>query len=526
MKTYTRRKRPAEADAVCVPAKRVALKPPSLANVSDLARLAGQTAINADPYAFDNEADAQHGQVPTSLSNPLSAVGAITSPGRAGGLGRAEGQCAGANSGRALPISLQEPGMLVRKLGPAASDGVLDDALADGLSAGCARQAAWVCEPEDGEGEAQGSQHDPDFLRCLVELHGSQDAHARGSLTRRASLAADALDRAASGSQDALLQGPASDGVERTLATGPGKTLRVASGSQEALDAALGKTVRASGNQDAQPGGSLETGTLAAVQLQAIRTVSGSQDVLPRGSASGVVERAPAEGHDKALRTASGSQDEELQGGIRGAAAGAASQAKGGAGRPPGKTPKLPNAGSEPFSQGCAENRLSGPLAAPKRDARRVRLGSLSCMIPCSRALLHTSLCALFSCSVNITASLPCHSHATAENPCLGLLCCHLWRPRPATWSACPEGRRTLHDMNAGESCMPRRRGKPACLPVCKQWRGHACCPAGCREEATGTAVALGPHRLANAAPAAGCARCARHHSHGGMSGKKVQVEL
>lgn len=381
MKTFTRRKRPAEADAVCVPAKRAALNPPSLANVSDVGGRAGQTAINADPYAFDYEADAQHGQVPTSLSNPLSAVGAITSPGKAGGLGIAEGQCAGANSGRALPISLQEPGVLVRKPGPAASDAVLDDALADELSAGCARQAAWVCEPEDAEGEAQGSQHDPDFLRCLVELHGSQEANARGSLTRRASLAAEALDRAASGSQDALLQGTASNGVERKLATGPGKPVRVASGSQEALDAALCKLLGAGGNRDAQPGGSLVTGMLAAVQLEAIRTVSGSQDVLPRGSASGVMERAPAEGHDKTLRTASSSQDEELQGGTRGAAAGGASQAKGGAGRPPGRAPKLPGAGSEPFSQGRAEIRLSGPLAAPKRDARRVRLGSLSCTV-------------------------------------------------------------------------------------------------------------------------------------------------
>ena len=452
MKTYARRKRPAEADAVCVPAKRAALKPPSLANVSDLGGLAGQTAINADPYALDNEADAKPGQVPTSLNKPLSAVGATTSPGKAGGLGRAEGQCAGANSGHALPISLQEPGMLVRKPGPAASDGDLDDALADGFSAGCARQAAWVCEPEDGEGQAQGSQHDPDFLRCLVELHGSQEAHARGSLTRRTSLAAEALDRAASGSQGALLQGTASDGVERTLATGPGKTLRVASGCQEALDEALGKTLRANDNQDAQPGGSLVTGTLAAVQLQAIRTVSGSQDMLPRGSASGVAERAPAGGPGKTLRTASGSQDDELQGGTRGAAAGGASQAKGGAGRPPGRAPKLPNAGSEPFSQGCAENCLSGPLAAPRRDARRVRLGRLLRMVPSSHALLLITLCLIFlQCKYHSIASLslPCNSRESL------LRSCHLWRPRPATWSACPEGRGTLHDVNAGEPCMP-----------------------------------------------------------------------
>ena len=161
MKTYTRRKRALHAQAASVDSKRAALRAPGHPLGSP-----GSAKRGADPYAFDDELDAGALLMP-GPGAPAIPSSPTTRPQSA--LPRGDAACE-----RLPPSSPPEP---ARRAGtPGAPPGrrvAGASAHAAGL-AGCTRRAAW--EFEAVREAAPRAQHDPEFLRGLVALHGSQGA--------------------------------------------------------------------------------------------------------------------------------------------------------------------------------------------------------------------------------------------------------------------------------------------------------------------------------------------------------------
>ena len=161
MKTYTRRKRVLDTQAGNVDSKRAAVKAPDRPLVSPVALKRG-----ADPYAFHDELDAD----PLLVPGPGAPVSASSPNASTQGMQpRFETAC-----GRLPPSS---PLQAARRAGqpgpPPGGRAARASTDAAGLS-GCTRRAAW--ELEAVREAAPRAQHDPEFLRTLVALQGSQGA--------------------------------------------------------------------------------------------------------------------------------------------------------------------------------------------------------------------------------------------------------------------------------------------------------------------------------------------------------------
>ena len=161
MKTYTRRKRVLDAHAGNVDSKRAAVKAPDRPLVSPAGAKHG-----ADPYAFADELDADPLLVPGpgAPANASSPIASMQGP-----LPRTDVACERLPAS-SPPEAAQRAGQPGALPGGRAARASTD---APGLS-GCTRRAAW--ELEAVREAAPRAQHNPEFLRTLVALHGSQGA--------------------------------------------------------------------------------------------------------------------------------------------------------------------------------------------------------------------------------------------------------------------------------------------------------------------------------------------------------------